>query len=397
MRLILLGPPGAGKGTQAKALVQKYGIVQLSTGDMLRAAVKAETPIGLKARDIMASGGLVPDEVVIGIIADRIGEPDAAGGFILDGFPRTVPQAEALDKLLAERGLKLDSVIELRVNEAALMQRVETRIAEMTARGEPVRADDNAEALKTRLEAYRAQTAPLVDYYADKRALATVDGMMSPAEVTTAIDRILTATTLGGETVAEASPARAKPVRKAAPRKPAKAVAVEPAVPVEAEPVVTPPVKKATVRKAAKKAKVAPKAAAKKKAAPKKATAAKKVTKSAAKKKVASKAVAKKVKTVKAKAVKAKPKTKAVAAVSKARVSKAAGAKAPKAKAPKTKGALPGKSRSDELKSVKGSKNKSGKVKDKKDKSKKDKSKKDKSKKDKSKKDKKGRHKGGKK
>src|SRR5262245_61187710 len=128
MRLILLGPPGAGKGTQAQRLVQKYGIVQLSTGDMLRAAVAAETPIGLKAKDVMASGGLVSDEIVVGIIADRIEQADAQNGFILDGFPRTVPQAEALDNLLKERGLKLDSVIELRVNEAVLLQRVETRI-----------------------------------------------------------------------------------------------------------------------------------------------------------------------------------------------------------------------------------------------------------------------------
>src|SRR6187551_3810658 len=141
MRLILLGPPGAGKGTQAQLLVQRHGIVQLSTGDMLRAAVKAETPIGLKAKDIMARGELVPDEVVIGIIADRIEEPDARKGFILDGFPRTVPQAEALDRLLKDKGLKLDAVIELRVNEGILLQRVESRIAQMKARGETVRAD----------------------------------------------------------------------------------------------------------------------------------------------------------------------------------------------------------------------------------------------------------------
>jgi adenylate kinase len=191
MRLILLGPPGAGKGTQAQRLVQKYGIVQLSTGDMLRAAVAAGTPIGLKAKDIMASGGLVSDDIVVGIISDRIEQDDARNGFILDGFPRTVPQAEALDRLLKEKGLKLDSVIELRVNEAVLLRRVETRIAEMQARGEPLRADDNAEALAKRLEAYRAQTEPLVHYYGDKRALATVDGMASIDEVTSQISRIL--------------------------------------------------------------------------------------------------------------------------------------------------------------------------------------------------------------
>jgi adenylate kinase len=195
MRLILLGPPGAGKGTQAQRLVEKYAIVQLSTGDMLRAAVAAETPIGLKAKDIMASGGLVPDDIVIGIISDRIDQPDAQNGFILDGFPRTVPQAEALDQLLKDKGLQLDSVIELRVNEAVLLQRVENRIAEMLARGEQVRADDNAEALAKRLEAYRAQTEPLVHYYGDKRALATVDGMASIDEVTSQISRILDAQT----------------------------------------------------------------------------------------------------------------------------------------------------------------------------------------------------------
>jgi adenylate kinase len=191
MRLILLGPPGAGKGTQAQRLVQKYGIIQLSTGDMLRAAVAAATPIGLKAKDIMASGELVSDDIVIGIISDRIDQEDAKNGFILDGFPRTVPQAEALDRLLKEKGLKLDSVIELKVNEAVLLQRVETRTAEMQARGEAVRADDNAEVLARRLEAYRAQTEPLVHYYGDRRVLATVDGMASIDEVTAQISRIL--------------------------------------------------------------------------------------------------------------------------------------------------------------------------------------------------------------
>jgi adenylate kinase len=138
MRLILLGPPGSGKGTQAQRLVGRYGIVQLSTGEMLRAAVAAETPVGLKAKDIMASGGLVPDDVVVGIISDRIDQPDAAAGFILDGFPRTVPQAEALDELLKKKHMKLDAVIELRVNESALIDRVETRAAETRARIEAV-------------------------------------------------------------------------------------------------------------------------------------------------------------------------------------------------------------------------------------------------------------------
>src|SRR5690348_9495185 len=140
MRVILLGPPGAGKGTQAQRLVSKYGIVQLSTGDMLRAAVAAGTPVGRQAKAIMDRGDLVPDAIVVAIIADRIGEPDAKAGFVLDGFPRTVPQAEALDILLADRNMKLDAVVELKVNEGILLQRIETRVAEMTARGEKVRA-----------------------------------------------------------------------------------------------------------------------------------------------------------------------------------------------------------------------------------------------------------------
>jgi adenylate kinase len=187
MRLILLGPPGAGKGTQAQRLIAKHGIVQLSTGDMLRAAVAAGTPVGLRAKSIMERGELVPDDVVVAIIADRIGQPDARRGFVLDGFPRTVPQAEALDHLLAERGLELDAVMELKVDEGILLQRIEKRVAETTARGEKVRADDNPEVLKGRLSAYRAQTAPLVDYYANKGMLKTVDGMASIDDVTTAI------------------------------------------------------------------------------------------------------------------------------------------------------------------------------------------------------------------
>jgi adenylate kinase len=191
MRLILLGPPGAGKGTQAQRLVTKYGIVQLSTGDMLRAAVAAGTPVGMRAKEIMARGDLVPDDVVVAIIADRIGQPDARRGFVLDGFPRTVPQAEALDQLLTERGMELDAVIELKVNESILLRRIENRVAEMTARGEKVRADDNPEALKKRLEAYRIQTEPLSAYYAKTGQLRTVDGMAAIDEVTAQIDRVL--------------------------------------------------------------------------------------------------------------------------------------------------------------------------------------------------------------
>jgi adenylate kinase len=193
MRLILLGPPGAGKGTQAQRLIHRYGIVQLSTGEMLRAAVAAQTPVGLKAKDIMAGGGLVPDDVVIGIISDRMDQPDAAKGFILDGFPRTVPQAEALDDLLKKKHIRLDAVIELRVNESALLQRVETRVAEMRARGEDVRIDDTPEVLSKRLASYRTLTEPLIHYYSERRKLLTVDGMMTIEHVTREINRILAA------------------------------------------------------------------------------------------------------------------------------------------------------------------------------------------------------------
>src|SRR3979411_1270984 len=193
MRLILLGPPGAGKGTQAQRLVQRYGIIQLSTGEMLRAAVTAETPVGLKAKDIMASGGLVPDDIVIGIISDRLGQPDAAKGFTLDGLPRTVPQAQALDELLKKKHMRLDAVIELRVNESALLQRVENRVADMRARGEQVRIDDTPEVLTRRLASYRSLTEPLIHYYSERRKLLTVDGMMTIEHVTREIGRILAA------------------------------------------------------------------------------------------------------------------------------------------------------------------------------------------------------------
>jgi adenylate kinase len=191
MRLVLLGPPGAGKGTQAERLAQRHGIARLSTGDMLRAAVAAATPIGAKAKDIMARGELVPDPVVIAIIADRIKEPDAARGFILDGFPRTVAQAEALERLLALRGIKLDGVIELKVDENILVRRIENRVGEMKARGEAVRVDDDPEVLKQRLSAYRGQTAPLVDHYRGKGLLRTVDGMTSIDGVSEAIGRVV--------------------------------------------------------------------------------------------------------------------------------------------------------------------------------------------------------------
>ena len=191
MRLILLGPPGAGKGTQAQRLATQHKIIRLSTGDMLREAVKSATPIGRKVEDIIARGQLAPDSVVVDIVGQRVAEPDAKNGFILDGFPRTVPQAAALDRMLKAKGATLDAVIELRVDEAALIKRIESRIAEMTARGEALRDDDKASVLHTRLKAYRDQTAPLVAYYRDQGVLRTVNGMAPIPDVTAAIDEVL--------------------------------------------------------------------------------------------------------------------------------------------------------------------------------------------------------------
>ena len=191
MRLILLGPPGAGKGTQAVRIVERFGIPQLSTGDMLRAAVAAGSPVGLQAKAIMDRGELVSDDVVVGIIADRLEEPDARQGFILDGFPRTVAQAEAFDTMLAGRGLKLDRVIEFKVDENALVERIVKRARETEARGEPVRKDDNPEVFKTRLEAYRAQTAPLSAYYEGRGMLTPIDGMQPVDDVTQELFRAI--------------------------------------------------------------------------------------------------------------------------------------------------------------------------------------------------------------
>ncbi|WP_128926335.1 adenylate kinase [Bradyrhizobium guangxiense] len=293
MRIILLGPPGSGKGTQAQLLVQRYGIVQLSTGEMLRAAVAAGTPVGLKAKEIMASGALVPDEVVVGIISDRIDQPDAKNGFILDGFPRTVPQAEALDELLKAKHLKLDAVIELRVNESALLSRVETRVAQMRERGEEVRLDDTPEVLTKRLASYRSQTEPLIHYYSERRKLSTIDGMMAIDEVTRAIHRQLLA--LG----AVEPKTHARSAAKAAPAKKAKA-GTKAGKKAAAKPAKTAKKGAKSAKKAAKSVVKGPKKAAKKptKKATKKAVkkAAKKATKKAVKKgaKKAAKKVTKK-------------------------------------------------------------------------------------------------------
>lgn len=272
MRIILLGPPGSGKGTQAQLLVQRYGIIQLSTGEMLRAAVAAGTPVGLKAKEIMAGGGLVPDEVVVGIISDRIDQPDAKNGFILDGFPRTVPQAEALDELLKHKHLKLDAVIELRVNESALLSRVETRVAQMRERGEEVRVDDTPEVLTKRLASYRSQTEPLIHYYSERRKLSTIDGMMAIDEVTRAIHRQLLA--LGAvepkshaRSAAKAAPAktgaRKANVAKKAAKKPAK-TAKKAAKSAKSAKMAVKGAKKATRKAAKKTAKKAAKKTAKK-------------------------------------------------------------------------------------------------------------------------------------
>jgi len=215
MNLILLGPPGAGKGTQAKRLEDRHKLVQLSTGDMLRALVASGVPLGRQAKEIMAAGQLMPDALMIEMIADRISRPDCANGFILDGFPRTVPQAEALDKMLGDKGLKLDHVIEMKVDDAALVERITGRftcakcgagyhdrfqrpqvddVCDVCGSTEFIRrADDNAETVITRLAAYHRQTAPILPYYRDRGVLEQVDGMADIDDVTRQIEGLLAA------------------------------------------------------------------------------------------------------------------------------------------------------------------------------------------------------------
>ena len=188
MNLVIFGPPGSGKGTQAKILQEKNGWVQLSTGDMLRAAIAAGTDLGKKCQAIMAAGELVPDEVVIGIISERYDQPDCAKGAIFDGFPRTIPQARALDQMLKLRDKQIDLVIELKVDDKVLIDRVKARIAQS---GGVARADDNPETLQNRLNVYYQNTAPLLEYYKRQNKLTTVDGMAPIGEVTKAVAEII--------------------------------------------------------------------------------------------------------------------------------------------------------------------------------------------------------------
>ena len=191
MRLILLGPPGAGKGTQSARLMEKFGVPQLSTGDMLRAAVMAQSEVGRQAQVIMSEGKLVSDEIVIKLIEERIVQPDAVHGFILDGFPRTVAQAQALGAMLERKDMSLDAVVELKVDEEALLRRMEQRVKDTLAKGGRPREDDNPDAFRQRLETYRLQTAPVAGYYHSIGELHAVDGMAAIEAVTASIDEFL--------------------------------------------------------------------------------------------------------------------------------------------------------------------------------------------------------------
>ncbi len=191
MIVIFLGPPGAGKGTQAAHIVERYGVRQLSTGDMFRAAIKAGTPLGVKAKEVMDAGKLVSDDIVCGLVKERISAVDCKDGFLLDGFPRTLVQAGMLDEMLAEQGRGVDVVIELKVDEAVLVERLRSRIEQTRARGEALRSDDNEETFAKRLGVYREETAPLIPYYAEQGKLRSIDGMGTVEAVSDAIDAIL--------------------------------------------------------------------------------------------------------------------------------------------------------------------------------------------------------------
>ncbi len=193
MNLILIGPPGAGKGTQAKILEQKYGLKQLSTGDMLRAEIAAGSDLGKKAKEVMDAGNLVSDDIIVDMIEKRIAQPDCAKGVIFDGFPRTVDQAQALDAMLADAGRPLTAVIQITVDEEALVGRLNSRIAQTKAAGQEVRGDDNEETLRKRLGVYRAQTAPILPYYESEGLLQKVDGMLAIEAVTDQIEACLAA------------------------------------------------------------------------------------------------------------------------------------------------------------------------------------------------------------
>ena len=192
MRLIVFGPPGAGKGTQAQRLAERHSIPQLSTGDMLRAAVTKGTETGRRVKTIMDGGELVPDDVVNQMVSDRIDQEDCRKGFVLDGFPRTVAQAESLTAMLEQRGVRLDAVIELKVDETSLVERMEKRVADTLAAGGTARSDDNRDTFVRRLDAYRNKTEPLLDYYRRRRELITVDGMQGIDDVAREIEDVLT-------------------------------------------------------------------------------------------------------------------------------------------------------------------------------------------------------------
>lgn len=191
MRLIFFGPPGAGKGTQAVRLEQQHGLKQLSTGDMLRAHIKAGSEVGLKAKSFMDAGNLVPDEVLVALIEECIAAPECAKGFILDGFPRTIPQAEALDAMLEKHNIPLDAVVVFEVDEAELFERVRRRAAEQLAATGQVRSDDNEDVLRNRLKVYRDQTAPILPYYKEKGLVKTIDGMQPVDVVAAKVDAAL--------------------------------------------------------------------------------------------------------------------------------------------------------------------------------------------------------------